>query len=131
MTYEPLAKPDANELRAGQKFADQGYDVTYRATASDKGISGTRTSDLHVNGIGKVDVYTPKVKEIDKILTGIEKKNKQTTAVLTQIDLSGKDMQQIANRTWGKPSANNINTLFFQDSTGRIHRFDRPIKGKK
>lgn len=24
---EPLAKPDANELRAGQKFAEQGYDV--------------------------------------------------------------------------------------------------------
>lgn len=85
---------------------------------------------MWVEGIGKVDVYTPKVKKIDKILTAIEKKNKQTTAVITQIDLSAKDMQQIANRTWGKPSANNINTLFFQDSTGRIHRFDRPIKGK-
>lgn len=85
---------------------------------------------MWVEGIGKVDVYTPKVKKIDKILTAIEKKNKQTTAVITQINLSAKDMQQIANRTWGKPSANNINTLFFQDSTGRIHRFDRPIKGK-
>ena len=28
---------------------------------SDKEISGARTSDLHVNGKGKVDVYTPKV----------------------------------------------------------------------
>ena len=86
---------------------------------------------MWVEGIGKVDVYTPKVKKIDKILTAIEKKNKQTTAVLTQIDLSAKDMQQIANRTWGKPSTNNINTLFFQNSIGWIYRYDRPNKGGK
>ena len=126
VTYEPLAKPDANELRAGQKFADQGYDVTYRATASDKGISGTRTSDLHVKGIGKVDVYTPKpTTKVDRILSSIEKKSNQAGGVIVQMDLSGKEMQSMASRLWGKPNAQNIKTLFFQDSKGTIHRYDR------
>ena len=126
MTYEPLAKPDANELRAGQKFADQGYVVTYRATASDKGISGTRTSDLHVNGIGKVDVYTPKpTTKVDRILSSIEKKSDQAGGVIVQMDLSGKERQSMDSRLWGKPNAQNIKTLFFQDSKGTIHRYDR------
>lgn len=68
-------------------------------------------------------------KEQTKIIRAIEKKDTQTTAVLTQIDLSGREMEQMANRVWGKPSVKNINTLFFQDSSGRIHRFDRPKKG--
>ena len=126
MTYEPLAKPDANELRAGQKFADQGYDVTYRATASDKGISGARTSDLHIDGIGKIDVYTPKpTTKVDRILSSIEKKSDQAGGVIVQMDLSGKEMQSMASRLWGKPNAQNIKTLFFQDSKGTIHRYDR------
>ncbi|OTQ67851.1 hypothetical protein B6D17_11170, partial [Gilliamella apis] len=126
VTYEPLAKPDANEIRAGQKFADLGYDVTYKATASDKGIKNVRTQDLWVSGIGKVDVITPKVITEKSMLRRIEEKNKQTTAVILQVDLSVKDMQSIASRTWGKPTANNINTLFFQNSKGQVIRFDRP-----
>ncbi|WP_259699801.1 hypothetical protein [Pseudomonas protegens] len=38
-------------------------------------------------------------------------------------------MKSIADRVWGKPNAKNIHTLFFQDSKGQIHRFDRPILG--
>ncbi|WP_206194072.1 VENN motif pre-toxin domain-containing protein, partial [Serratia microhaemolytica] len=129
VTYEPLAKPDANETRAGQRFADQGYDVTYRATASDQGISGTRTSDLYVDGIGRVDVYTPKTTKAKSIITTIEKKDSQTSAVLVQVDLTGAEMSSIAARVWGKPNVKNVNTLFFQDATGQIHRFDRPIGG--
>jgi len=126
VTYEPLAKPDANEIRAGQKFADLGYDVTYKATASDKEIKNVRTQDLWVSGIGKVDVITPKVITEKSMLRRIEEKNKQTTAVILQVDLSVKDMQSIASRTWGKPTANNINTVFFQNSKGQVIRFDRP-----
>ncbi|MCX8740004.1 hypothetical protein J3U56_11785 [Gilliamella sp. B2824] len=105
--------------------------VTYRATAFDKGISGARTSDLHIDGIGKIDVYTPQKLEIKTILNGIEKKNQQTNSVLTQANLSKSKITEIANRTWGKPSANNINTLFFQDSKGQIIRYDRPTRGAK
>jgi filamentous hemagglutinin len=130
VTYEPLAKPDTNELRAGKKFAEQGYDVTYRGTASDRGIQNLRTSDLYVNGIGQVDVYTPRTTNIKNIISSIEKKDSQASSVLLQINLVGKNMNTIASRVWGKPNVKNINTIFFQDSKGQIHRFDRLIKGE-
>ncbi|WP_114196281.1 hypothetical protein [Edaphovirga cremea] len=88
VTYEFGAKPDGNELRAGSTFSELGYDVTYKTTASDKGISDVRTPDLWVNGIGKVDVYTPQTTNLGNTVKAIEKKDSQTTAVLTQIDLS-------------------------------------------
>lgn len=128
VTYEFGAKPDGNELRAGSTFSELGYDVTYKVTASDRGIPGVQTQDLWVNGVGKVDVYTPKNLNQKTILRGIEDKNKQTTSVFIQAEIPTIDMQSIAMRTWGKPSANNINTLFFQDSKGNVVRFDRPIK---
>lgn len=131
VTYEFGAKPDGNELRAGSTFSELGYDVTYKTTASDKGISDVRTPDLWVNGIGKVDVYTPQTTNLGNIVKAIEKKDSQTTAVLTQIDLSLQDMQSISSRLWGKPSVKNINTLFFQDSKGQVYRFERPISGAK
>lgn len=135
LEYEPLAKPNEDEIRAGKQFSELGYDVTFKKESTQ---SCVRTQDLWVEGIGKVDVYTPQrpavgeinlAKEQTKIIRAIEKKDTQTTAVLTQIDLSGREMEQMANRVWGKPSVKNINTLFFQDSSERIHRFDRPKKG--
>lgn len=77
-----------------------GYDVTYKTTASDKGISAVRTPDLWVNSIGKVDVYTPQTKNLGNIVKAIEKKDSQTTAVLTQIYLSLQDMQSMSSRLW-------------------------------
>ncbi|EQC00007.1 hemagglutinin-related protein [Photorhabdus temperata subsp. temperata M1021] len=56
----------------------------------------------------------------------IEAKNKQTNSIIIQADLSAKDIQSVVARTWGKPTANNINTLFFQNSKGQIVRYDRP-----
>ncbi|MBD2812596.1 hypothetical protein ID853_17345, partial [Xenorhabdus sp. Vera] len=129
ITHEPLAKPDSNEMKAGEGFAKLGYDVKYKATASDLGIKDVRTPDLYVNGVGKVDVYTPKTAKPKNIIAAIEKKDSQTSSVLTQIDLPGKEMKGIADRIWGKPNVKNINTLFFQDSKGKIHRFDRPTQG--
>lgn len=38
ITYEFGAKPDSNELRAGSTFSQLGYGVTYKTTASDKGL---------------------------------------------------------------------------------------------
>ncbi|GAA5111359.1 hypothetical protein GCM10023211_16750 [Orbus sasakiae] len=61
----------------------------------------------------------------------IEKKNQQTTSVLTQADLSKNQMTEIANSAWGINSGNNINTLFLQDSKGQITRYARPTRGAK
>lgn len=63
------------------------------------------------------------------IINTIEKKDSQTTSVITQIDLTSEEMSGIASRVWGKPNIKNINTLFFQDSTGKVYRIDRPKAG--
>ncbi|MDK2377730.1 hypothetical protein [Serratia fonticola] len=131
ITYEFGAKPDGNEVRAGNTFSQLGYDVTYKATASDKGLQNVRTQDLWVDGVGKVDVYTPQSTKPKSIINTIEKKDSQTSSVLTQVDLTGEEMSGIASRVWGKPNIKNINTLFFQDSTGKVYRFDRPKVGGK
>ncbi|AWH89939.1 hypothetical protein [Limnobaculum parvum] len=131
VTYEFGAKPNGNELRAGNIFSELGYDVTHKVTASDLGIQGVKTQDLWVGGFGKVDVYTPDKLEVVPILRMIEKKNRQTNAVYIQADLSTKDIQEIVSRTWGKPSTKNINTLFFQDTNGQVIKFERPKIGGK
>lgn len=126
--FEQGSTPDANEIRAGSGFFNLGYNVVIKKEVNQYKI---KTQDLYVEGIGKVDVYTPKNIDIKTILRGIEKKNQQTTSVLTQADLSKDTMMEISNRTFGKPSARNINTLFFQDSKGQIYRYDRPNRGAK
>ena len=121
------AKPNANELRAGQSLAKQfGYDVDHLATASSLGIHKVRTADLYVHGLGKVDVYTPEVLKTTAISRGIEKKYNQASTIFIQANIPEADMAIIASRTWGKPRAHSISTLFFQKNNDKIIRFDRP-----
>lgn len=121
------AAPDANEIRAGQGLAEQfGYDVTHQPTASSMGVQGQRTADLSVSGVGQVDVYTPTSTNPTQIARGIEKKYDQASAVIVQTSISDADMASVASRTWGKPTAQNIQTIFFQRQDGSIIRFDRP-----
>jgi filamentous hemagglutinin len=103
-----------------------GYDVTHQPTASSVGIQGQRTADLSVSGIGQVDVYTPISTNPTSIARGIESKNNQASAVIVQTSISDADMALVASRTWGKSTAQNIQTIFFQHSDGSIVRFDRP-----
>ncbi|WP_409995211.1 hypothetical protein [Burkholderia sp. SJZ115] len=130
VTVEAGATPDANELRAGQGLASLGHDVVQQATASSQGVPNVRTADLSVSGVGQVDVYTPGSEtSLNAIVRTIEKKSDQASGVLVQADLSNSDMASIADRTWGKPSAQSIHTLFFQKSDGTIVRFNRPVQG--
>lgn len=126
VTVEPGATPDANEARAGQGLANLGYDVSHQPTANSQGITDVRTADLSIKGVGQIDVYTPE--NLDP--SNIEKKASQGDGVLVQADLSSADMASIAARTWGKPSAQNLQTLFFQNSDGVIVRFNRPAIGR-
>ncbi|MBT9514594.1 MAG: hypothetical protein IV104_19815 [Acidovorax sp.] len=126
----PGAKPDANELRAGQGLAEQfGYDVAHQPTASQLGVQGQRTADLTVKGVGQVDVYTPVSTNPNVITRTIEGKNNQATAVLVQTSIADADMATVAARTWGKPTAQNIQSIFFQKPDGTIVRFNRPTGG--
>jgi filamentous hemagglutinin len=120
------AIPSANELRAGQGLAEQfGYDVSHQPTASSLGIQNQRTADLSIKGLGQVDVYSPTSTNSTSIARGIESKNSQASAVLVQTGLSDLDMASVTARIWGKPTAQNIQTLFFQKPNGEIIRFDR------
>ncbi|WP_226501603.1 hemagglutinin repeat-containing protein [Pseudomonas sp. MWU16-30322] len=130
VTMEPGAIPDANEEEAGQELSRLGYDVTYRATASSKGIQKERTSDLMVDGVGSIDVYTPRTTSIKSILRTIEHKSSQASGVYIQGDFSNDDMSEVAGRMWGKPNAQSIKTLFFQKPDGTIVRYNRPQGGK-
>jgi hypothetical protein len=130
ITILPGAKPDANELRAGQGLAEQfGYDVSHQPTASQLGVQGQRTADLTVQGVGQVDVYTPTTTNPTSITRAIEGKNTQAAAVLVQTSIVDADMAIVAARTWGKPTAQNIQTIFFQKPDGTIVRFNRPTGG--
>ncbi|WP_230151284.1 hemagglutinin repeat-containing protein [Pseudomonas brassicacearum] len=126
---EPGAIPDANETRAGQGLSGLGYDVTHQTTASAKGIQGQRTADLHVDGLGSIDVYTPQNLDPTKIVRAIEKKSNQAGGVFVQADLPSTDMSSIAARMWGKANAQSIKTIFFQKPDGSLVRFDRPAGG--
>ncbi|MEZ0603740.1 hemagglutinin repeat-containing protein [Paraburkholderia sp. IW21] len=130
VNVEPGATPDSNEVRAGQGLANAGYDVAHQPTANSQGIPDVRTADLSINGVGQVDVYTPKNTSPNGIVRNIEGKFDQANGVVVQADLSEADMNSIAARTWGKPNGNNFNTIFFQNSSGQVFRFDRPTLGK-
>ena len=130
VNIEPGATPDTNEIRAGQGLANLGYDVSHQPTANSQGVPDVRTADLSIKGVGQVDVYTPQNSDPEKIVKGIEKKASQGNGVIVQADLSSTDMESIAARTWGKPNAQSITTLFFQNSRGQIVRFDRPTNGR-
>lgn len=129
ITYEFYAKPDSNELRAGSTFSQLGYGVTYKTTASDKGLQNVRIQDLLVDGVGKFDLYTPLSTKPKSIINTIEKKDSQTSSVITQIDLTGEEISCIASKAWSKPNIKNINTLFFQCCTDKVYRFERPKAG--
>ena len=123
---EPGATPSSQEVLAGQIWSALGYNVTHQKTASDSGVKGVRTADLNIEGIGIVDVYTPTKSEEIPIIRGIEKKNGQAEGIMVQVDLDDEVMSSIASRIWGKPTAKDIRTLFFQSSDGKLHIFNRP-----
>ncbi|WP_329601731.1 CdiA C-terminal domain-containing protein [Paraburkholderia antibiotica] len=104
--------------------------MSHQPTANSQGVPGVRTADLSINGVGQVDVYTPETTNPTAIARSIEKKFDPGNGVLVQANLSNSDMSSIAARTWGKTNGSNFNVLFFQDSSGTIYRFDRPVGGK-
>lgn len=129
ISFQQGARPDANELRAGRSLADLDYNVIHKVTANDLGVPEIPTADLEVEGIGQVDVYTPNTSEVKNIVREIERKKEQATSVLIQTDLDDASIQAIQDRFWGKPNALRIQSLFFQDSGGRMIYVPRPKKG--
>lgn len=66
----------------------------------------------YVKGVGQGDVYSPQNTNPASIARGIEGENNQASAVIVQTTISDADMASVAARTWGKPTAQNIQTIF-------------------
>ncbi|WP_195763682.1 hypothetical protein, partial [Duganella guangzhouensis] len=123
------ARPNSNELRAGQAFADMGYDVMHLEEAANKGVKDVQTPDLLVGPLGTIDVYTPQTTNPSAILRTINDKKTQASSVVVQTNLANSEINSIVLRAWGKPNLP-FQTLYFQNSENKIIRFDRP-KGSK
>ncbi|MGV3680213.1 MAG: hypothetical protein ACO1PM_10870 [Acidovorax sp.] len=129
ISIEDGAAPDSNELFAGKGLAALGYSVRHKITANDKGIPGERTADLYVEGVGDVDVYTPRQMKEGTILRGIEGKKGQAVSVFIQLDNSRVDTNSLLARLWGKPNLKSIESVFIQRVDGSINFIRRPEKG--
>lgn len=105
--------------------------MSHQPTANSQGINGVRTADLFIDGVGQVDVYAPQSgTSLNAITRAVEAKAGQANGVFVQANMSQSDMASIAARIWGKPNANSLTTLFFQQPDGTIVRFNRPVGGK-
>jgi hypothetical protein len=127
IVVEAGAKVSASEAHVGRIFANHGYDVTHKVTASAQGIQGTRTADLVVNGVGRVDVFTPKAVNSTSIARAIESKGTQAPVVAVSGNVSNQIMQETARRMWGKTtaSAKAIQQIVFENNGG-LTWFTRP-----
>lgn len=129
ISIEDGAAPDSNEFFAGKGLAALGYSVRHKITANDKGIPDERTADLYVEGVGDVDVYTPRQMKEGTILRGIEGKKGQAVSVFIQLDTSRVDTNSLLARLWGKPNLKSIESVFIQRVDGSIDFIRRPEKG--
>ncbi len=131
ISLEEGARPKPSEIRVAESFAEHGYDVTIRLPLSEKGISDVRTSDYHVPGVGRVDVYTPQNYGSKTICRGIEDKGvgDQARIVVVDANLTDAQMHQIVGRFWPKrsSSARNIEVIIFHRD-GKLIWFRRPQK---
>jgi RHS repeat-associated protein len=127
IVVEAGARVSASEAHVGRVFANHGYDVTHKVTASAQGIQGTRTADLVVNGVGRVDVFTPKAVNSTSIARAIESKGTQAPVVAVSGNVSNQIMQETARRMWGKTtaSAKAIQQIVFEHN-GVLTWFTRP-----
>lgn len=125
IVVEEGARPKTNEILGAEGFSSYGYNVKHLQTNSNKGISGKRTADYEIEGLGYVDECTPKVMTSKSISRRIEEKEGQSSVVLVQGDASQEVMAQVAQRVWGKPNVKHINTILFKGSDGKIYQYNR------
>ena len=114
VVIETGAKYGQMETNAANVFGKNGYDVTIRVTANDKGIKGVQTSDFIVETFGKVELYSPVTDDITNITREIVKKKGQANILAVTLKTDSIAVrQEIVNRVFGKPEAKSITRLLF------------------
>ena len=99
--------------------------MTKLAEVGSKGVQGVGTPDLHIDGLGKVEVFTPKSLKLDSLIRNLEDKKYQAPMFQIQANISAGEMKVIAERLWGKPNCQHIVFLFFEPGTGKILTFKK------
>lgn len=84
----------ASELAAANYMNSLGKNVTLRMPKGTR--AGGGTSDLLVDGI-KYDVYTPTSNSVNAIISGMAKKNSQTTGIVLDLSKSTVEASQLGN----------------------------------
>ena len=90
-----------SELNVANYLAQQGYEVILRPPSGIRQAGGT--SDLLVNGV-PYDVFTPKTKNVNRVVSAIAKKNSQAEGIvldLTQTILTSSDLTNLLKRVQG------------------------------
>jgi hypothetical protein len=109
LTAEPGVTLTATEEAAAQHWVSSGKDVRALRPAGSSGVSGVRTADLEVQGVGRVDVYSPEpTTNANNLVRAILAKSDQTSIVhveLVTTAIPEADLLRIPNRVFGHPVA--------------------------
>ena len=96
-----------SERAAAEFWADQGKATT---AVKPSAASGVRTADLNVEGIGRVDVYTPEPgTNANRVVSAITSKGSQTSMVHVELDAASvvteAEAKRFPGRIFGNPKA--------------------------
>jgi RHS repeat-associated protein len=117
------ATPDANEVRAANALGQHGIATRHRRTASDRGISNKRTSDLTTREYSYVDVYTPTASKVKSLVQGIVGKETQAPTILVQADFTEEKQEKIVSKVFKKSA---IRVIIFQGSDDSLVEYRPP-----
>ena len=86
LTIEPGASLTPSERRGTEHWTDQGLNVRALQPAAEKGRPGPRTADLEVQGVGRVDIYSPEpTTSANGVVRAIAHKSTQTSVVQVEL----------------------------------------------
>lgn len=124
LTKDPGVTLTASEEAAAQHWVGQGNDVRALRPAGSSGVQGVRTADLEVNGVGRVDVYSPEpTTNANNLVRAILDKNSQTAIVHMEIastSVTEAELLRIPNRVFGHPRAGGNITRIVVRLGGRV-----------
>jgi hypothetical protein len=107
LVIEPGVTLTPSEKAAADFWSDQGKATT---AVKPSAASGVRTADLNVEGIGRVDVYTPEpTTNANRVVSAITSKGSQTSMVHVELDAASvvteAEAKRFPGRIFGNPRA--------------------------
>lgn len=86
LTIEPGANLTPSERHGTEHWTEQGLNVRVLQPEAEKGAPGPRTADIEVQGVGRVDIYSPEAAtSANNVVRGIV--NKSSQAPVVQVEL--------------------------------------------